>query len=125
MALPHLTRRLIETKHAPADLPERVIQFGDGVFLRGFVDWMIHEMNSRGVFNGRVVVVSPRGRGPIDQLNVQDGLFTLLLRGVENGRMIDQRQVIESISRGINPYRDYEEFLRCAQNPDLRVIVSN
>jgi tagaturonate reductase len=106
-------------------LPERVLQFGEGGFLRGFVDWMIHEMNCQGLFNGRVVVVQPIALGQVATLQQQGGAFTMLMRGIENGKVIEQQEVITSISRGINPYRDFDEYLRCAHNPDLRFIVSN
>jgi tagaturonate reductase len=106
-------------------LPERVLQFGEGAFLRGFVDWMIDRLNRIGLFNGRVVVVQPLPRGTVEKLNEQDGIYTLVLRGLQDGAIVETRQVINSISRGINPYRDYATFLKCAENPELRFIVSN
>lgn len=134
MALPRLNHSLLESRLDPAgraaaerlrSLPERVLQFGEGAFLRGFADWMIDRMNRQGVFNGRVVVVQPLPQGAVDRLNEQDGLYTLLLRGTENGRAVESREVIQSVSRGINPYTDYPAFLACARNPDLRFVVSN
>lgn len=134
MSLPRLNSAVVDEMHKlvpqprakqMSRLPERVVQFGEGVFLRGFVDWMIDQMNRAGMFNGRVVVVQPLPRGTVDQLNEQDGFYTLLLGGIRNGTVVNSRQLINSISRGINPYRDYDEFLRCARNPDLRLIVSN
>jgi tagaturonate reductase len=120
-------RKLVPQPRAQemAHLPERVLQFGEGVFLRGFVDWMIDLMNRQSLFNGRVVVVQPLPRGTVDQLNEQDGFYTLLLGGIRDAKIVKSRQVISSISRGIDPYRDYPGFLRCAENPDLRFIVSN
>lgn len=106
-------------------LPERVLQFGEGGFLRGFVDWMVHGMNQQGLFSGRVVVVQPIAQGQVDRLNRQGGAFTLLMRGMENGKVVERREIITSISRGINPYTDFQDYLRCATNPDLRFIVSN
>ena len=107
------------------ELPEKVLQFGEGNFMRGFVDWMFHKMNQQGLFNGKVVVVQPIAQGMVDMLNKQDNLYTLLLRGIQNGKVVEEREVISSISRGINPYSDFQEYMKCAENPDLRVIVSN
>jgi tagaturonate reductase len=108
-----------------ASLPERVLQFGEGGFLRGFVDWMIHGMNQQRLFGGRVVVVQPIAHGQVSALNEQDGAYTLLMRGVENGAVVERQEVITSISRGIDPYADFASYVRCAHNPDLRFIVSN
>lgn len=106
-------------------LPEKVLQFGEGNFLRAFVDWMIERMNRQGAFNGRVVVVQPIERGLVDILNEQDGLFTLILRGLSDGRILESKEIISSISRGLNPYTQWSQFLQCAENPDLRIVVSN
>ncbi len=108
-----------------AALPEKVLQFGEGNFLRGFVDWMVDHLNQKNLFNGKVVVVQPIEQGMVDKLNEQNGLYTLLLRGVEGGKVVDQKQVITSISRGINLFKDYEAYLKAAENSELRVIVSN
>ena len=108
-----------------ASLPERILQFGEGGFLRAFVDWMIHGMNEQGLFGGRVVVVQPIAHGQVSALNEQNGAYTLLMRGVENGEVLERQQVITSVSRGIDPYTDFAAYLRCAHNPELRFIVSN
>ncbi|OOM14553.1 tagaturonate reductase [Clostridium saccharobutylicum] len=104
---------------------ERVIQFGEGNFLRAFVDWQIDKMNETADFNGSVVIVQPLENGLIDMLNDQDGLYTLYLQGVQNGKAEKKHKIINSVSRGINPYRDYEEYLKLAQNPEMRFIISN
>jgi tagaturonate reductase len=106
-------------------LPERVVQFGEGNFLRSFVDWMIDAMNARGLFGGSVVVVQPIERGLVDVLNEQDGLYTLILRGLQGGQVVERREVITAISRGIDPYRDWGAFLAAAGQPDLRFAISN
>jgi tagaturonate reductase len=108
-----------------AELPEKVIQFGEGNFLRAFVDWMIDRLNEAGRFNGRVVVVQPIANGLIEALNDQDGLYTLLLRGIEKGQVAEQRRLITALSRGVNPYTDWQAYLACAENPELRFVVSN
>lgn len=106
-------------------LPERVLQFGEGNFLRAFVDWMIHRLNNQGLFNGRVVVVQPIAEGLTPLVNEQDGLFTLLLRGLKEGTPQEETEVIGSVSRGINPYTAWSEYLKCAENPEIEFIVSN
>lgn len=106
-------------------LTERVLQFGEGNFLRGFVDWMIDRLNKETDWNGGVVVVQPRAGGHAERLNEQDGLYTLYLRGLQNGAKTEETRVIECITRGINPYKSLDEYLDCAKNPKLRFIVSN
>lgn len=105
--------------------PEKVVQFGEGNFLRAFVDWIIDSMNSRGVFNGSAVVVQPIGHGMVDKLNEQDGLYTLFLQGIENGKAKKTHKIINSISRGISPYSDYNGFMKLAESDDLRFVISN
>lgn len=101
--------------------PERVIQFGEGGFLRGFVDWMLHKINKTGNFNGSVVVVQPIEAGLCDMLSAQDCVYTHLIRGVEGV----ETDVIDVISRCVKPYDDFDAYLSLAQNPDFRFIVSN
>ncbi|GFP77195.1 tagaturonate reductase [Clostridium fungisolvens] len=105
--------------------PEKVLQFGEGNFLRAFVDWQIDKMNKEADFNGSVVVVQPIEFGLVDKLNEQDGLYTLYLQGIKDGKAVKEHEVINSISRGINPYTQYDEYLRVAENPELRFIISN
>ncbi|MDO4284500.1 MAG: tagaturonate reductase [Eubacteriales bacterium] len=105
--------------------PERVLQFGEGNFLRAFADCWFDLMNERAGFNGKVVVSQPIAPGLADKINAQEGLYTLLLRGMENGESVDRRRVISAISRCLNPYEDYQALLDCAKNPDLRFLVSN
>ncbi len=107
-------------------LKERFLQFGEGNFLRGFVDWMIDRLNKENGYDGGVVVVQPVNVGPvIKMLNEQDGLYTLYLRGLLNGEKVEETRVVECITRGINPFEDTEAFYACAENPDLRYIISN
>ncbi len=129
-----ISRKLIEEKGeslvnlpvGPTDkYPEKVLQFGEGNFLRGFVDWMINSMNSKGLFNGNVAAVQPIRSGNVDKINQQEGVYTLILRGVQNGKIIDNRELITSISRGINMYTQYQEYISLAESSDLRFIISN
>lgn len=115
----------LEAGPYPGHLPERVLQFGEGNFLRAFVDWMFHELNKKGLFQGRVVVVQPLARGLVEELNRQDGLYTLILRGYQDGRMVEKREIITSISRGLNPYEDWPAVLHCAEDPEIDIIISN
>lgn len=115
----------LEVHPFPEDLPERVIQFGEGNFLRAFVDWMFHQMNKRDIFNGRVVVVQPISNGLVDKINEQDGLYTLILRGLQDGKPTEKKEIISSVSRGINPYTDWDAYLACAENPDIEYVISN
>lgn len=120
-ALPPLNRRRISE---PAR-PTRIVQFGEGNFLRAFVDWMIHRMNQQADFNTGVAVIQPIANGLIDVLNQQDGLYTLYLNGVKDGKVISKHELISCIQKGVNPYRHYDEYLEEAENPALRLIISN
>ena len=104
---------------------ERIIQFGEGGFLRSFFDMFVHIMNAKGLFDGKVVVVQPIEKGLIDVINQQHGVYHQYLRGIENGRVVNEVTAVESISRGVDPYKDYLGYLELAKNPDMRFIVSN
>ncbi len=104
---------------------ERIIQFGEGNFLRAFANWMIHEMNKKAAFDAGVVAVQPIDQGLIKMLNDQDGLYTLYLNGIKNGKAISEHEIIDCIQRGINPYENYADYLANAENPDLRFVISN
>lgn len=107
------------------DAPERVLQFGEGNFLRAFVDYFIDMMNEKADFNSKVVLCQPIAPGLADMINEQEGLYTLFLRGFENGKKVNDKRVISCVSRCLNPYKDYDAVLACAENPDLRFIVCN
>ena len=104
---------------------ERIVQFGEGNFLRAFANWMIHEMNKRVNFDAGVVVVQPINQGLIKTLNEQDGLYTLYLNGIRNGKAISEHEIIDCILRGVNPYENHADYLAIAKNPDLRFMISN
>ncbi|HLU93409.1 MAG TPA: tagaturonate reductase [Membranihabitans sp.] len=105
--------------------PERVLQFGGGNFLRGFVDWMIDVLNKESIFNGSVVVVKPTEGGEYTGLQKQDGLFHVVLDGIRDGEPVTRIDLVESVSRTIQPYRDWEDYLATARQPGMRYIVSN
>jgi tagaturonate reductase len=104
---------------------ERILQFGEGNFLRAFANWMVQEMNTKADFDGGVVVVQPIEQGLVEMLNDQDGLYTLYLNGIKNGKAISEHQVIDCIQRGINPYQEFDAYMANAENPDLRFVISN
>jgi tagaturonate reductase len=105
--------------------PEKVLQFGEGNFLRCFVDWMFHQLNKKGAFNGSAVAIQPIEKGMVNLLNEQDGLYTVYLRGLKNGRAESTYETVDVISRGINPYEDFNAYLQTAENPSMRYIISN
>ena len=107
------------------DAPEKVLQFGEGNFLRAFVDYWFDLMNEKVGFNGKVVLCQPIANGLANMINEQEGLYTLYLRGFENGKKVNDKRVLSSVSRCLNPYEDYQAVLDCAKNPELRYIVSN
>lgn len=105
--------------------PERVIQFGEGGFLRAFVDWILQITNEKTDFNGNVVVVQPIPQGMCDMLTKQDCVFTDIMRGLSNGEPTVDKKIIDVISRCVKPYDDYNEYLALAENPDFRFVISN
>lgn len=105
--------------------PVKVLQFGEGNFLRGFVNWIIDILNEKTDFNGSVQVVQPIEKGIIHLINQQDGLYHLLLNGIQDGEPTQQKRLISCISGAINPYDSYGDYLKLGENPDLKFIVSN
>ena len=107
--------------------PEKVLQFGEGNFLRAFVDYWFDLANERAGWNGKCVLVQPLAVGLVDLINQQDGLYTLYLRGSEKGQKVDDRRVISAVSRCLNPYdaAGYEAMMQVAVSDDLEIIVSN
>ncbi len=114
-----------EVYPAYRQFPERVLQFGEGNFLRCFVDWMFNELNKKTDFNGSVVVVQPIDKGMVNMLNDQDGLYTLYMRGLKDGAALSTHETINIISRGINAYEDFAGYLATAENPTMRFVISN
>ena len=102
-------------------MKEKIIQFGEGGFLRGFADWMIQKVNDEADFNGSVVVVQPIENGMCDMLTKQNCVYTHICRGVEGVEI----QKNSTISRCVKPYDSFEEYLKLAENPDFRFVISN
>lgn len=105
--------------------PIKILQFGEGNFLRGFVDWMVEEMNEKAGFDGDIQIIQPLNQGMGKMLNDQDGLYHLQLQGIQNGEIIDELKLITCVRGVINPYQDYQDYLSLAANPDLQFIISN
>ena len=105
---------------------EKVIQFGEGNFLRAFVEWIIQKTNQKTDFNGSVVAIQPRAGGKIKNLTDQDCLYHVNLQGLDsNGKPVDSIELIDVISRGIDHHKDFDNFLKLAEQPEMRFIVSN
>lgn len=111
--------------HDFTHLPERIIQFGGGNFIRAFSDWMINELNKQELFNGRIVLVQATPSGKGNEINEQDGLYTVIVRGMKDGKIVDEPNVVSSISRCINPYTEWEEYLKCARDINIKYVFSN
>lgn len=108
-----------------ATFPERIVQFGEGNFLRAFADWMIDDLNGRGLLQSQVLVVQPIRQGLAAQLNAQDGLYTVLVRGTENGKVVEAPRVVTAICRALDPYANWSDLVASFQSEELRFILSN
>jgi tagaturonate reductase len=105
--------------------PVKVLQFGEGNFLRGFVDWMFDIINEKADFNAGIQIIQPLNRGTGKLINAQDGLYHVLLEGIENQKKIQNIRLITSVNGVINPYEDYQTFLDLGKNPEVEFIISN
>ena len=107
--------------------PEKVMQFGEGNFLRAFVNYWLDISNEKAGWNGKCVLIQPIAQGLTDLINKQEGLYTLYLRGSENGEKVDRKRVISSVSRCLNPYTEdgYAQMMALAVSDDLEYVVSN
>lgn len=117
----NLSAKIVEKVNRPI----KVLQFGEGNFLRAFVDWIIDTMNKNGVFNGNVAVVQPMPFGRVEDMKKQDGLYTLYLQGKMDGKVVKTHQVIDCIGDLINPFTEYAHYLDYAKSEELEFIVSN
>jgi len=106
-------------------LPVKVVQFGEGNFLRAFVDFAFQQLNNEINFNAGIAVVQPIEKGLINMLNEQDGLYTLFLNGIKNGKEIQTKELITNIVKGIDPYKNFDEYLELAKEENLEFIISN
>ena len=106
-------------------LPEKVLQFGTGVLLRGLPDYFIDKANREGIFNGRIVVVKSTATGGTDNFVSQDSLYTVCIRGLENGKKVDEMIINSSISRVLSAKEEWDAVLQCAHNRQMQIIISN
>ena len=106
-------------------LPEKVIQFGTGVLLRGLPNYFIDKANRQGIFNGRIVVIKSTDKGSAEAFSDQNGLYTICVRGLENGQQVDEKIINSSISRVLSAQTEWQKILACAENKDIQVIISN
>lgn len=107
------------------ELPEKVLQFGTGVLLRGLPDYFMDKANKKGLFNGRIVVVKSTGAGDTTEFDQQDSLYTICVRGVEQGKDIRENIISAAISRVLTADQDWQTILNVGRSPELKLIVSN
>lgn len=106
-------------------LPEKILQFGTGVLLRALPDYFVDKANRQGIFNGRILVVKSTQSGDVENFKQQDGLYTIIIRGIESGTPVDKHVVCSAISRVISASHQWDELLNSAANADLQIIISN
>jgi tagaturonate reductase len=105
--------------------PVKVLQFGEGNFLRAFADWIIDTLNEKTDFNGAVQIIQPIQNGMGKMVNDQDGLYHVVLNGIQNGKSFQQTRLVSSVVGVINPFENLQQYLQCARNPHLKFILSN
>lgn len=132
MSLPQLSPELLDQRpdllpgHTQLlALPERIIQFGTGVLLRGLPDFFVNKANQQGIFNGRIVVVKSTSTGGTDAFSEQKNIFSHSIRGIEDGEQIDEVVINTAISRTLAAADNWEAILECARNPDIKIAISN
>ena len=106
-------------------LPIRVLQFGEGNFLRAFADWMIDIMNEKEGYDHGIAVVQPIEHGMVNMLADQDGLYHHVIQGLKDGQASSETRLIKSIQKAINPFEDYESYMEVATSEDLNIVISN
>lgn len=119
-----LSKELL-TNSSTLQLPEKVLQFGTGVLLRGLCDYFIDKANKQGIFNGRIVVVKSTDSGGADAFAEQDNLYTICVRGLEKGVATEENIISSAISRVLSAQSQWNEILETAQDPNISVVVSN
>jgi tagaturonate reductase len=112
------------TKNITSKYPEKVLQFGTGVLLRGLIDYFIDKANKNGIYNGSVVMVKTTGPD-ISEFTNQDNLYTISVRGLENGQAIEEDIIVDCISRTLSTKTNWEEILKTSENPEIQLVVSN
>ncbi|MGO4819040.1 tagaturonate reductase [Flavobacterium sp. W22_SRS_FP1] len=105
--------------------PIKVVQFGEGNFLRAFIDYAFQELNEKVDFNAGIAVVQPIENGMVNMLNDQDGLYTLFMKGLTKGQEVQEKTLISNLVSGINPYTNFNDYLALAKEDELAFIISN
>lgn len=118
-------REMVQQKNSSH--PEKILQFGEGNFLRAFADWMIDTANDEGYYNGSIALCQPikEGEQIAEIINRQEGIYTLVMRGIEEKEPVEKSKIITSVKRCINAYRDYEALMDIAKSEELQVVISN
>ncbi len=116
---------LNRTNYPTGTRPIKVLQFGEGNFLRAFVDWILWNLNNKGVMNADVALVQPTPTGRLKELSEQDGLYTVCLEGIDNGQKVQSRDVIDVLRDFIDPYTQYDKYLEYAKSSELEIVISN
>ena len=111
--------------HSKPERKIKIMQFGEGNFLRAFVEWILQDLNDKGAISADVVVVQPMPLGRVKDIAAQDGLYTLRLEGIDKGERVKKSEIIDVIGDCVNPFTDYEKFLRYGESEDLQIIISN
>jgi tagaturonate reductase len=119
------SKKLIIARTDSFDWPEKVLQFGTGVLLRGLPDYFIHKANYQGVFNGRIVIVKSTQKGSTDDFDSQNSLYTIGIRGFEDRRKIEENIICSAVSRVLTAQTEWNKILEIASSPDLQIIISN
>ncbi|SEB14522.1 tagaturonate reductase [Pedobacter hartonius] len=119
------TAKVIVPAEDLLSLPEKVLQFGTGVLLRGLPDYFVDKANRQGIFNGRIVIVKSTGNGDTSDFDNQDSLYTIGVRGIEDGKNVEENIVSSAISRVISAEKDWSAILEVAIDPELKLVVSN
>src|SRR5690606_24662812 len=114
-----------KSQELEAKFPVKVVQFGEGNFLRAFVDYVIDKLNEEADFQAGVAVVQPLENGLVNLLNDQDGLYTLFMKGVQKGEEIQEKRLISCIQQGIDPYAGFGAYLDLAEEEELQFVISN
>ncbi|KQS32836.1 tagaturonate reductase [Dyadobacter sp. Leaf189] len=132
MSLPQLSPELLDQRpdllpnhRQLLALPEKIIQFGTGVLLRGLPDYFVNKANQKAIFNGRIVVVKSTGSGGTDAFKQQQNLYSHSIRGIDNGRQVDETVINASISRTLSASTEWADILKCAADPAIRIVISN
>ncbi len=119
-----LNKNLLDNT-STTQLPEKILQFGTGVLLRGLCDYFVDKANKKGIFNGRIVVVKSTDSGGADAFDSQDGLYTICVKGIENGNAKEENIISSAISRVVSAQQDWSLILETAQQKDIQIVVSN